>query len=82
MAIAGHVLGWVAQVLSHKYAERRAPSLFDSFFQSIGLAPLFVWLEMLFALGYRPQLARRINRNAANAIAIWRRGQSKTASAR
>lgn len=40
--------------------EKRAPALTDSFFQSLMLAPLFVWFEVLFLLGYRPALRARL----------------------
>lgn len=32
----------------------------DSFFQAFATAPLFVWYELLFRLGYRPQLRREV----------------------
>jgi 2-hydroxy fatty acid dioxygenase len=33
-----------------------------------GLAPLFVWLEALFALGYRPKLRARLRRRVARRV--------------
>ena len=41
-------------------AEGRKPALLDSFFQSLVLAPLFVWFELLFLLGYRRGLYHEI----------------------
>jgi uncharacterized membrane protein YGL010W len=52
-----HLLGWISQFAGHKFAEGRQPALFDNLFQSIVLAPLFVWIEVLFLLfNYRPTL--------------------------
>lgn len=45
---------------SHGKFEGRAPALFDSLFQSLCLAVFFVWLHVVFALGYRPTLHRRL----------------------
>ena len=56
-AILVHVGSWVVQVwVGHVLFEKRKPSLMDSFFQSLVLAPLFVWFELLFLLGYKSQL--------------------------
>jgi len=55
-----HVTSWIAQFAGHGLAEGRAPALFDNLFQSFYLAPLFVWLEMLFSVGYRPSLKHSI----------------------
>jgi 2-hydroxy fatty acid dioxygenase len=56
------VLSWIAQFLGHGLAEKRAPALMDNLFQSLYLAPLFVWLEILFAFGYRPELKKGIQK--------------------
>lgn len=37
--------------------------------QAIALAPLFVWFEALFLLGYRPQLRVQLKRRVAKLIA-------------
>jgi len=54
------VIGWAAQVLSHLFFEGRAPALLDSFGQSLMLAPLFVWMEVLFFFGYKKELHKKI----------------------
>jgi uncharacterized membrane protein YGL010W len=56
VAIAVHIVCWLLQFLGHGKFEGRAPALLDNLFQAIFLAPLFVWLELLFILGYRPEL--------------------------
>lgn len=43
-AIYAHVTGWFMQIVpGHGIFERRKPALLDSLFQSLILAPLFVW---------------------------------------
>lgn len=61
-AIAVHVGSWIAQFIGHGKFEGRAPALLDNLFQAFFLAPLFVWLEILFALGYRPELKERVEK--------------------
>jgi hypothetical protein len=43
--------------------------------QAFALAPLFVWFELLFLLGYRPQLHAAVEKRIQAAIAAWRRSQ-------
>lgn len=40
--------------------ERRKPALLDSLDQALITAPMFVLLEALFPLGYRPKLYARV----------------------
>ena len=40
----------------HIHTEGRKPALMDSFFQSLVLAPFFVFYELLFMFGYNKQL--------------------------
>lgn len=55
-ALVLHLLSWFMQIAGHGVLERRKPALTDSFFQSLVLAPLFVWFEFLFMFGYRQRL--------------------------
>ena len=41
------------------------------------LAPLFVWLEVLFATGYRPALQKRVEAKVNTAITKFKAGQKK-----
>ncbi|KAJ9633227.1 hypothetical protein H2204_007123 [Knufia peltigerae] len=75
-ASAGFVASWIAQFLGHGVFEGRAPALLDNLFQAFFLAPLFVWLEILFALGYRPELKNRVEKMVQQDIAKYR--QSRT----
>lgn len=44
--------GWVAQFVGHFAFEGKSPALMDSFAQSILAAPIVIWLEVLFSLGF------------------------------
>ena len=60
-ALGVHIVGWVMQIYpGHMLAEKRRPALMDSFFQSLVLAPLFVWFELLFLIGYKPVLRSEV----------------------
>jgi uncharacterized membrane protein YGL010W len=63
-AIGIHVASWIAQFIGHGVFEGRAPALFNNLYQAVFLAPLFVWLEFLFALGYRADLKSRLHKYA------------------
>jgi uncharacterized membrane protein YGL010W len=41
------------------------------------LAPMFVWLEVLFKLGYKPELHKRIVNNAARKVVAFRKSQQQ-----
>lgn len=57
-----NVVSWIAQFVGHGKFEGRAPALLDNLVQALFLAPFFVWFEILFSLGYRPELKRRLDR--------------------
>lgn len=52
--------------------EGRAPALLDNLVQAVFLAPLFVWLEVLFSMGYRPELKKRLDKAVEEDIAKFR----------
>ena len=54
------VICWVAQFVGHGAFEGRAPALLDNVVQALIMAPFFVFLEVLFDFGYRPELQRRV----------------------
>lgn len=76
-AAGGFLASWIAQFLGHGLFEGRAPALLDNIFQALFLAPLFVWLELLFALGYRPDLKNRVEKMVLQDVAQYR--EAKTA---
>jgi len=66
------LVSWLAQFIGHGKFEGRAPALVDNVFQAFFLAPLFVWLEGLFMLGYRPNLKARVDKAVAVEVAKFR----------
>lgn len=76
-AIGVHVVSWLAQFVGHGVYEGRAPALIDNLVQAIFLAPFFVWLEVLFFLGYRPELKSRLDEAISREIAKYRAGKGK-----
>lgn len=60
-ALALFTGSWIAQFIGHGVFEGRAPALFDNLVQALFLAPFFVWMEILFFLGYRPELKSRLD---------------------
>lgn len=76
-ALAVHVVSWVAQFVGHGVFEGRAPALLDNLVQAFFLAPFFVWLEVLFWCGYRPELKARLDRAVAGEVEKFRMGKGK-----
>jgi uncharacterized membrane protein YGL010W len=74
-----HLLGWISQFAGHKFAEGRQPALFDNLFQSLVLAPLFVWMEVLFMLfNYRPTLHKKVQKRVEKNIEEWRKSKGNS----
>ena len=67
LAIQG--VAWIAQFVGHGVFEGRAPALLDNLVQAFFLAPFFVWLEVLFFFGYRPNLKARIDKAVGAEVA-------------
>lgn len=67
-ALAIHVVSWLLQFVGHGVFEGRAPALLDNLVQALFLAPFFVWLEVLFMLGYRPDLKARLDKSIQQEI--------------
>jgi len=76
-AIALNVVSWIAQFIGHGKFEGRAPALLDNLVQALFLPPFFVWFEILFYFGYRPELKSRLDEAVAVEIKKFR--NSKTA---
>lgn len=83
-AAAVHVVSWLVQFIGHGVFEKRAPALLDNLIQAFLLAPLFVWMEILFALGYRPELKSRLDTAVEKEIARFKQqnGSAKAANAK
>jgi len=68
-----HIFAWMIQIFGHGVFEGRAPAFTDNLIQAVFLAPLFVWLEILFTLGYRPELKARIDKGVDEDIAKFKK---------
>jgi 2-hydroxy fatty acid dioxygenase len=79
-ALGINIASWIAQFIGHGVFEGRAPALFDNLYQAIFLAPLFVWLEFLFALGYRADLKSRLDRYVEEDIKKFHEGKKANGS--
>jgi len=62
IGIVLHAISWATQFVGHGVYEKRRPALVDNLFQ-VFIAPLFVILELLFEVGYRPAFHKEANRN-------------------
>ncbi|KAF8897237.1 hypothetical protein BD779DRAFT_1667241 [Infundibulicybe gibba] len=78
-AVIIHAICWVAQFLGHGLAEGRAPALLDNLIGAVVLAPFFVHLEILFMLGYRPDMHKRINNEIGKEITRIRKAEGSKA---
>ncbi|KAH7931280.1 DUF962-domain-containing protein [Leucogyrophana mollusca] len=74
-AVVVQVVSWVAQFLGHGLAEGRAPALLDNILGAFVLAPFFVHLELLFKVGYRPELHKQLQNDIGKEILKIRREQ-------
>lgn len=72
VAVITHIVCWIFQFIGHGAFEGRAPALLDNIVQAVFLAPLFVWLEMLFKFGYRRELQQRVDKAVQVEIAKFR----------
>jgi uncharacterized membrane protein YGL010W len=50
--------------------------------QAFFLAPFFVWFEILFSLGYRPELKSRIDKAVEEDIQKFRKSKGQNGSAK
>jgi len=71
------ITSWIAQFIGHGKFEGRAPALLDNVVQALFLAPFFVWFEILFSLGYRPDLKRRLDKGVEEEIRKHRAEKEK-----
>lgn len=81
IAVGVHIVSWIAQFIGHGVYEGRAPALMDNLVQALFLAPFFVWLEVLFYLGYRPELKTRLDAAIQKEIAGFRASKSSKSKA-
>jgi 2-hydroxy fatty acid dioxygenase len=64
-----HAASWALQIgPGHALFERRRPALVDSFWQAIATAPLFVFVEAMFAAGWNAPLRAKVERGVKEAL--------------
>ncbi|ORC92006.1 uncharacterized protein TM35_000042200 [Trypanosoma theileri] len=61
LSLAINVTGWIIQFISHAFFEKRSPALLDDPFQALHSSVFFVWLEVLFYFGYKPELKKELD---------------------
>mmetsp|Transcript_16636 Transcript_16636/g.46976 ORF Transcript_16636/g.46976 Transcript_16636/m.46976 type:complete len:189 (+) Transcript_16636:182-748(+) len=71
IALAAHIIAWISQFVGHGVFEGRSPALLDNLVQAFLLAPFFVWMEVLFKLGYRKDLQESLKKHVAMRHAEW-----------
>ncbi len=77
-ALGIHVASWLAQFIGHGVYEGRKPALLDNLVQAVFLAPFFVWMEILFFFGYRPELKARVDQAVSQEVAKLRASKGKS----
>lgn len=76
-ALGLQIAGWVFQVVGHGVFEGRAPALLDNLVQALFLAPFFVWMEILFFFGYRPELKLRLDNAVHQELEKYRKSKGQ-----
>ncbi|KFZ16010.1 hypothetical protein V501_02441 [Pseudogymnoascus sp. VKM F-4519 (FW-2642)] len=69
IAFGVFIFSWIAQFVGHGAFEGRAPALFENLHMALVTAPFFEWIELLFKLGYRPELEARMRKSVAEETA-------------
>jgi uncharacterized membrane protein YGL010W len=80
IAAAVFVVSWILQFIGHGKFEGRAPALLDNLVQALVLAPFFVWMELLFKLGYRPELKGRVEKAVEKEIEKYQASKANGAA--
>jgi 2-hydroxy fatty acid dioxygenase len=74
-------ISWILQFVGHGAFEGRAPALLDNLVQALFLAPFFVFFELMFMLGYRPELKARLDKAVEEELKkLESKGKEKKAS--
>jgi len=81
VAVALHIGSWIAQFIGHGVFEGRKPALLDNLIQAVLLAPFFVWMEILFYFGYRPELKSRIDKASELEVEKFKKSRLQAHSA-
>ncbi|ORY01531.1 DUF962-domain-containing protein [Basidiobolus meristosporus CBS 931.73] len=68
VALVLHLSCWALLFFTYIVFEKKTPALVDNFSQALLFAPFFVFFEILFALGYRPLLQKRMTDEIGQAL--------------
>ncbi len=68
VVLACFIGGWILQLIGHVF-EGRKPAFADNLFQLI-VSPFFLGAEVLFALGYNPQMKREMQHGSQQYMAV------------
>ncbi|EUC36982.1 hypothetical protein COCCADRAFT_23410 [Bipolaris zeicola 26-R-13] len=74
IAAAVHIVSWILQFVGHGKYEGRKPALLDNLVQALFLAPLFVWYEALFKLGFYKGLKKEVEEGVEEEVRRMREG--------
>ena len=77
IAIGIEAFGWISQFYGHGVHEGRAPALLDNLLGAVVLAPFFVFLEVIFHLGYRPELQKELKNEVGKLVTRFRTEKAK-----
>lgn len=77
IAIGIKALGWISQFYGHGVHEGRAPALIDNLLGAVVLAPFFVFLEVIFHFGYRPELQKELKNEVGKLVTKFRTDRAK-----
>ncbi|CAD8198336.1 unnamed protein product [Paramecium pentaurelia] len=67
---------WILQFIGHGVFEKRAPALLDNILQ-IFVAPDFVFLELMFFFGYKPEIHKACQNQIQNNIKQFRNSKKQ-----
>jgi len=80
LATGLHIFCWALQFIGHGAFERRSPALLDNLLQAIVLAPFFVLIEVLFHVGYKPELKKAVEAKVFEKIQTFKQQSAKKSS--
>lgn len=84
-----HILSWIFQIckfltisfsystVGHQVFEKRAPAFTKDPIQALVLAPLFVFCESLFALGFFPKTAARLEKKVQDKVKLFKASKAQ-----
>ncbi|ORX94907.1 DUF962-domain-containing protein [Basidiobolus meristosporus CBS 931.73] len=67
-ALIIHLTCWGLQLFTHRFFEKQPLNFRDNLIHVLLFSPFFVFLEILFALGYRPALQQRMQVAVGKAV--------------